>query len=95
MQQQEAAPLSVMEAAVAALALTRTWLEADLVQAALVAVPRAQLEWWERELAEDESYVGALHEAVRGRVHGYRPERNGHLPRPCCLDTCSSGDSFA
>jgi hypothetical protein len=68
-QQHEADPVLVMETALAAVALTRTWLEPDTVQAALAAVPREQLEWWEQEVVEDGEYLAGLREAVRAAVH--------------------------
>jgi len=63
-QQHEADPVLVMETALAALAVTRTWLESDTVLAALAVVPRAQLTWWEHEVVENEAYVAWLHEGV-------------------------------
>jgi hypothetical protein len=68
LQQHEADPVLVMETALAAVALTRTWLEPDTVQVALAAVPREQLEWWEHELVEDEVYVARLLDAVRAAL---------------------------
>jgi hypothetical protein len=68
-QQHEADPVLVMETALAAVALTRTWLEPDTVQAALAAVPREQLAWWEHEVVEDGEYLAGLREAVRAAVH--------------------------
>jgi hypothetical protein len=68
-QQHEADPVLVMETALAAVALTRTWLEPDTVQAALAAVPREQLEWWEHEVVQDGEYVAGLLDAVRAALH--------------------------
>ncbi len=89
-QQNQADAVSVMEAALAALALTRTWLEPDTVRAALMAVPRDQLEWWDHELAADEAYVAALRQAVDAELGLSLPERNGYLTGQLDEDRCSS-----
>jgi hypothetical protein len=78
-----------METALAAIALTRTWLESDAILEALAAAPRDQLEWWEHELEEDEAYVAGLREAVQAELRlslrdrnqpGGRAETNGFIP---------------
>lgn len=76
--QPEADPVLVMETALAAIALTRTWLESDVILAALAAVPRDQLEWWEHELVEDEAYVAGLREAVQAELGLSLRDRNRH-----------------
>jgi hypothetical protein len=75
LQQHDADPALMMETAVAALALTRTWLEPDIVLAALAAVGQEQLAWWERELVENETYVVALCQAVRAELQASRRKR--------------------
>jgi hypothetical protein len=80
LQQYEEDPVALVEAALGALALTRTWLDAETVLAALAAVSREQLEWWERELAEDEVYVGSLRRAVRADLRLCKQGRNKASP---------------
>jgi len=77
-QQCEADPVLVMETALAAVALTRTWLESDTVQAALASVPLDQLAWWKNELREDEAYVARLRQAVEGELARSLQPSNGH-----------------
>ena len=78
--QDEADPVLVMETALAALALTRTWLELHTVRAALASVAREQLDWWVHELVEDEAYVGRIREAVCAELRVSLPGGNGHRP---------------
>jgi hypothetical protein len=87
--QSEADPVLVMETALAAIALTRTWLESEVILEALAAVPRDQLEWWGHELAEDGAYVAGLRDAVQAEMglslrdrnrHGGRAETGGSIP---------------
>jgi len=69
-QRSEADPVLVLETAIAALALTRTELAAELVQQALAAAPPSQLKWWERELVDDQESVAALQAAVQAALRG-------------------------
>jgi CheY-like chemotaxis protein len=95
LQHHKADPVLVMETALAALALTRTWLDPETVLVALAAVGQEQLEWWERELAEDEIYVDALSHAARSELQLLRraaTSRNRGIPGRARTLTSDHGD---